>query len=44
MTEPFFVNSWGKTQFKVRNVRNRIEQVTNQILFDQNYLTQFDLF
>ena len=29
MTEPFFVNSWGKTQSKVRNVRNRIEQVTN---------------
>ena len=44
MTEPFFVNSWGKTQFKVRNIRNRIEQVTNQILFDKNYLTQFDLY
>ena len=44
MTEPFFVNSWGKTPFKERNVRNWIEQVTNQILFDKNYLTQIDLY
>ena len=44
MTEPFFVNSWETTQFKVRDVRNRIEQVTNQILFEKKYLTQFDFY